>query len=74
MCHTRVHIYMYVFAGLCVYTINLITAKNLGFNRSPVAYLALKSRNYLIPSALTRGVSYASAGAGILDSTVSMHG
>ncbi|CAM0908662.1 unnamed protein product [Alopecurus aequalis] len=44
-------------------------AKNLGFERSPLAYLALKSRNYLIPSALTRGVSYASAGAGILDST-----
>uniref|UniRef100_A0ACD5UIJ2 Uncharacterized protein n=1 Tax=Avena sativa TaxID=4498 RepID=A0ACD5UIJ2_AVESA len=38
-------------------------------DRSPVAYLVLKSRNYLIPSALTRGVSYASAGAGILDST-----
>jgi hypothetical protein len=46
-------------------------AKNLGFERSPLAYLVLKSRNYLIPSALTRGVSYASAGAGILDSTVS---
>uniref|UniRef100_A0ACD6ABE9 Uncharacterized protein n=1 Tax=Avena sativa TaxID=4498 RepID=A0ACD6ABE9_AVESA len=44
-------------------------AKNLGFERSPLAYLVLKSRNYLIPSALTRGVSYASAGAGILDST-----
>jgi hypothetical protein len=47
-------------------------AKNLGFERSPLAYLVLKSRNYLIPSALTRGVSYASAGAGILDSTVSV--
>jgi hypothetical protein len=47
-------------------------AKNLGFVRSPVAYLQLKSRNNLVPSALTRGVSYASAGAGILDSTVSV--
>ena len=46
-------------------------ARQLGFERSPLAYLVLKSRNYLIPSALTRGVSYASAGAGILDSTVS---
>ncbi|XP_047056173.1 GDSL esterase/lipase At1g71691-like [Lolium rigidum] len=44
-------------------------AKHLGFERSPLAYLVLKSRNYIIPSALTRGVSYASAGAGILDST-----
>jgi hypothetical protein len=35
-----------------------------------VAHLWLKSRNSLIPSAITRGVSYASAGAGILDSTV----
>lgn len=44
-------------------------AKYLGFKRSPLAYLVLKSRNYLIPSALTRGVNYASGGAGILDST-----
>jgi hypothetical protein len=50
--------------------IHMDAAKNLGFTRSPLAYLVLKSRNYLIPSALTRGVSYASAGAGILDSTV----
>jgi len=51
------------------YNVADFIAKNLGFQRSPVAYLVLKSRNYLIPSALTRGVSYASAGAGILDST-----
>ncbi|KAM3298249.1 hypothetical protein ACQJBY_039954 [Aegilops geniculata] len=44
-------------------------ARYLGFEKSPLAYLVLKSRNYLVPSALTRGVSYASAGAGILDST-----
>ncbi|KAL6603433.1 hypothetical protein ACP70R_043794 [Stipagrostis hirtigluma subsp. patula] len=44
-------------------------AKTLGFDKSPLAYLVLKARNYLIPSAITRGVSYASAGAGILDST-----
>ncbi|KAG0516274.1 hypothetical protein BDA96_10G348000 [Sorghum bicolor] len=44
-------------------------AKNLGFEKSPLAYLVLKARNYLIPSAITRGVSYASAGSGILDST-----
>ncbi|CAM0908931.1 unnamed protein product [Alopecurus aequalis] len=51
------------------YNIADFIAKNLGFERSPLAYLELKSRNYIIPSALTRGVSYASAGAGILDST-----
>ncbi|XP_062178430.1 GDSL esterase/lipase At1g71691-like [Phragmites australis] len=44
-------------------------AKTLGFDKSPLAYLVLKERNNLIPSAITRGVSYASAGAGILDST-----
>ena len=49
----------------------MVAAKHLGFKRSPVAYLELKSRNYH-PSALRRGVSYASAGAGILDSTVSV--
>ena len=41
--------------------------------KSPLAYLELKAHNKLIPSAITRGVSYASAGAGILDSTVSYH-
>lgn len=46
-------------------------AQALGFKKSPLAYLELKARKMLIPSAVTRGVSYASAGAGILDSTVS---
>lgn len=44
-------------------------AQALGFKKSPLAYLELKARKMLIPSAVTRGVSYASAGAGILDST-----
>ncbi|CAN6324154.1 unnamed protein product [Urochloa humidicola] len=44
-------------------------AKTLGFKRSPPAYLKLKAHNKLIPTALVRGVSYASAGAGILDTT-----
>ncbi|XP_020178207.1 GDSL esterase/lipase At4g28780 [Aegilops tauschii subsp. strangulata] len=51
------------------YNIADFVARQLGFERSPLAYLVLKSRNYLIPSALKRGVSYASAGSGILDST-----
>ncbi|KAF7111863.1 hypothetical protein CFC21_111822 [Triticum aestivum] len=51
------------------YNIADFIARYLGFEKSPLAYLVLKSRNYLIPSALTRGVSYASAGAGILDYT-----
>ncbi|CAL4933026.1 unnamed protein product [Urochloa decumbens] len=44
-------------------------AKRLGFKRSPPADLKLKAHNKLIPTALIRGVSYASAGAGILDTT-----
>ena len=40
---------------------------------SPLAYLVLKAHDKLIPSAITRGVSYASAGSGILDSTVSYY-
>ncbi|CAN6206640.1 unnamed protein product [Urochloa humidicola] len=44
-------------------------AKTLGFDKSPLAYFVLKAHNKLIPSAITRGVSYASAGSGILDST-----
>ncbi|TVU07553.1 hypothetical protein EJB05_40914 [Eragrostis curvula] len=51
------------------YNVADFVAKNLGFEKSPLAYLVLKARNYMIPSAITRGVSYASAGAGILDST-----
>jgi hypothetical protein len=50
--------------------ITVFAAKTLGFEESPAAYLWLKSRNNLIPSAITRGVSYASAGTGIPDSTV----
>ncbi|KAJ1260806.1 hypothetical protein BS78_10G260500 [Paspalum vaginatum] len=51
------------------YNVADFVAKNLGFEKSPLAYLVLKARHYLIPSAITRGVSFASAGAGILDST-----
>ncbi|RLN12486.1 hypothetical protein C2845_PM09G23940 [Panicum miliaceum] len=43
--------------------------RNVGFEKSPRAYLELKARSHLIPSAITSGVSYASAGSGILDST-----
>ena len=45
---------------------NEAATRHLGFERSPLAYLVLKSRNYLIPSALTRGVSYVRLG-GIRD-------
>ncbi|KAF8686859.1 hypothetical protein HU200_043363 [Digitaria exilis] len=51
------------------YNVADFVARNLGFEKSPLAYLVLKARNYLIPSSITRGVSYASAGSGILDST-----
>ncbi|KAL6603436.1 hypothetical protein ACP70R_043797 [Stipagrostis hirtigluma subsp. patula] len=51
------------------YNIADFVAKTLGFEKSPMAYLALKARNFLAPGALSTGVSYASAGAGILDST-----
>nr|CAB3471478.1 unnamed protein product [Digitaria exilis] len=44
-------------------------AQSLGFHKSPLAYLVLKAHDKLIPSAKSRGVSYASAGSGILDST-----
>ncbi|CAN6215579.1 unnamed protein product [Urochloa humidicola] len=44
-------------------------AQSLGFEKSPLAYFVLKAHNKLIPSAIIRGVSYASAGSGILDST-----
>ncbi|CAN6162662.1 unnamed protein product [Urochloa humidicola] len=44
-------------------------AKSLGFDKSPLAYFVLKAHDKLIPSAIARGVSYASAGSGILDST-----
>ncbi|XP_037437216.1 GDSL esterase/lipase At5g37690-like isoform X1 [Triticum dicoccoides] len=51
------------------YNVADFIAKNLGFERSPPAYLSLKAHRRLIGTALLRGVSYASAGAGILDST-----
>ncbi|RLM54776.1 hypothetical protein C2845_PM10G21680 [Panicum miliaceum] len=51
------------------YNVADFVARNLGFEKSPRAYLELKARSHLIPSAITSGVSYASAGAGILDST-----
>ncbi|KAL6873556.1 hypothetical protein ACP4OV_013638 [Aristida adscensionis] len=45
-------------------------AKSMGFVSSPPAYLSLApSSAVLALTALTRGVSYASGGAGILDST-----
>ncbi|KAL6873559.1 hypothetical protein ACP4OV_013641 [Aristida adscensionis] len=51
------------------YNVADFVAKSLGFEKSPMAYLALRARNVLVPGALSTGVSYASAGAGILDST-----
>jgi len=50
-------------------------AKNMGFASSPPAYLSLapsSSSGPLVQSALSNGVNYASGGAGILDSTVSI--
>ncbi|CAN6223778.1 unnamed protein product [Urochloa humidicola] len=44
-------------------------AKSLGFLSSPPPYLSLAPNLNLVPAALTTGVSYASADAGILDST-----
>lgn len=45
-------------------------AKKLGLKESPPAYLSLaQGTTPLVVTALTEGVSYASAGAGILDST-----
>ncbi|CAN6162659.1 unnamed protein product [Urochloa humidicola] len=44
-------------------------AKSLGFLSSPPPYLSLAPNLSLVPAALTTGVSYASADAGILDST-----
>ena len=44
----------------------------MGFVSSPPPYLSLVANSslVLVPTALTTGVSYASANAGILDSTV----
>lgn len=48
-------------------------AKSMGFSSSPPAYLSLASSNgRLVQAAVAGGVSYASGGAGILDSTVSI--
>jgi hypothetical protein len=52
-----------------------IAAKCIGFVSSPPPYLSLLGAascggGLLVPTALTIGVSYASGGAGILDSTV----
>jgi hypothetical protein len=50
-------------------------AKNMGFALSPPAYLSLapaSSSGPLVPTAVSNGVNYASGGAGILDSTVSI--
>jgi hypothetical protein len=49
-----------------------LAAKNMGFTISPPAYLSLVriSGRHLVRSALGTGELYASAGAGILDSTV----
>ncbi|KAL6592425.1 hypothetical protein ACP70R_049478 [Stipagrostis hirtigluma subsp. patula] len=45
-------------------------AKNMGFMSSPPAYLSISRSNGLLArTALATGVSYASGGAGILDST-----
>ncbi|KAF8667896.1 hypothetical protein HU200_052522 [Digitaria exilis] len=54
------------------YNIADYVAKEMGFACSPPAYLSLapnSSSGPLVPTALATGVSYASGGAGILDST-----
>ena len=49
-------------------------AKNMGFACSPPPYLSMvqSSSGPLVQTALTSGINYASGGAGILDSTVSI--
>ncbi|KAJ1258606.1 hypothetical protein BS78_10G089000 [Paspalum vaginatum] len=44
-------------------------AKSMGFASSPPPYLSLLGGQLAVPAALAKGVSYASADAGILDST-----
>jgi len=52
--------------------VNYVAAKMIGFASSPPAYLALApSSGLLVSAARTIGVSYASGGADILNSTVS---
>lgn len=49
-------------------------AKSMGFLSSPPPYLSLApSSEKLVLTAMATGVSYASSGAGILDSTVSVY-
>ena len=52
----------------------MCAAKNMGFACSPPPYLSLahSSSGPLVQTALTSGINYASGGAGILDSTVSI--
>jgi hypothetical protein len=53
----------------------MYAAKNFGLVQSPPPYLSLLAPNSnlsLVLAALITGVSYASADAGILDSTVSL--
>jgi hypothetical protein len=50
----------------------MFAARKLGLKESPPAYLSLAPRTIpLVVKAVAEGVNYASAGAGILDSTVS---
>ena len=68
---------MYIMVSLISLTVvNYVAAKMIGFVSSPPAYLALApscSSGLLVSAARTTGVSYASGGAGILDSTVSAY-
>jgi hypothetical protein len=60
----------------CAACLHGYAAKNMGFVSSPPAYLSLapssSSSGPLVLAALTSGVNYASASAGVLDSTVSV--
>ena len=59
-------------AAYTVVRTRIYTAKSMGFVSSPSPYLSLANSSLvLVPTALTTGASYASADAGILDSTVS---
>ncbi|KAJ1261697.1 hypothetical protein BS78_09G050400 [Paspalum vaginatum] len=51
------------------YNIADFVARCMGFKRSPPAYLSLTPRSSRVVAKGIRGASYASAGAGILDST-----
>ncbi|XP_066372273.1 GDSL esterase/lipase At5g55050-like isoform X2 [Miscanthus floridulus] len=64
---------MYMCKSTTAYTVvrtRIYTAKSMGFVSSPPPYLSVANSSLLlVPTALTTGVSYASADAGILDST-----